>query len=152
MMFAAFMLLRLANTRLGRAWRAMRDDEDVAEAMGINLVSTKLLAFGVSSAFAGLAGAIFGSTFQSIFPDSFTLLVSINILSLIIIGGMGSIQGVILGAFVLRGLPELMRELQDYRLLAFGALLVLVMILKPEGLLPPQPPKLAEEVSETRAA
>jgi branched-chain amino acid transport system permease protein len=145
---AAFIVLRLVNTRLGRAWRAMREDEDVAEAMGINLVSTKLLAFGISSAFAGLGGAIFGASFQSIFPNSFTLLVSINVLSLIIIGGMGSIPGVVLGASILIGLPEVLRELQDYRLLAFGALLVLVMLLKPEGLLPPQPPKLSEQASE----
>lgn len=144
---AAFVVLRLINTRLGRAWRAMREDEDVAEAMGIRLVGTKLLAFGISSAFAGLGGAVFGASYQSIFPNSFTLLVSINVLSLIIIGGMGSIPGVILGAFILIGLPELMRELQDYRLLAFGALLVAVMVLRPQGLLPPQPPRLSEFAS-----
>jgi ABC-type branched-subunit amino acid transport system permease subunit len=144
---AAFVVLRLVNTRLGRAWRAMREDEDVAEAMGIRLVGTKLLAFGISSSFAGLGGAVFGASYQSIFPNSFTLLVSINVLSLIIIGGMGSIPGVILGSFILIGLPELMRELQDYRLLAFGALLVAVMILRPEGLLPPKPPRLSEFAS-----
>jgi branched-chain amino acid transport system permease protein len=149
---AAFIVLRLVNTKLGRAWRAMREDEDVAEAMGIHLVSTKLLAFAISSAFAGLGGAIFGASFQSIFPNSFTLLVSINVLSLIIIGGMGSIPGVVLGAAILIGLPEVLRELQDYRLLAFGALLVLVMILKPEGLIPPQPPKLSEQASPQTAA
>lgn len=144
---AAFIVLRLVNTRLGRAWRAMREDEDVAEAMGINLTATKLLAFGISSAFAGLGGAIFGTSFQSIFPNSFTLMVSINVLSLIIIGGMGSIPGVILGALILIGLPEMLRELQDYRFLAFGALLVTVMVLKPDGLLPPQPPKLSEQAT-----
>ncbi len=144
---AAFVVLRLINTRLGRAWRAMREDEDVAEAMGIHLVGTKLLAFGISSAFAGLGGAVFGASYQSIFPNSFTLMVSINVLSLIIIGGMGSIPGVILGSFILIGLPELMRELQDYRLLAFGALLVAVMVLRPQGLLPPQPPRLSEFAS-----
>ncbi len=144
---AGFVVLRLINTRLGRAWRAMREDEDVAEAMGIGLVRTKLLAFGISSAFAGLGGAVFGASYQSIFPNSFTLMVSINVLSLIIIGGMGSIPGVILGSFILIGLPELMRELQDYRLLAFGALLVAVMVLRPQGLLPPQPPRLSEFAS-----
>jgi ABC-type branched-subunit amino acid transport system permease subunit len=144
---AAFVVLRLINTRLGRAWRAMREDEDVAEAMGIRLVNTKLLAFGISASFAGLAGAIFGASYQSIFPNSFDLAVSINVLSLIIIGGMGSIPGVILGSFILIGLPELMRELQDYRLLAFGALLVAVMVLRPEGLLPPKPPRLSEFAS-----
>lgn len=142
---AAVVVLSLVNTRIGRAWRAVREDEDVAEAMGIHLVGTKLLAFGVSSAFAGLGGAIFGASLQGIFPDSFTLLVSINVLSIVIIGGMGSVPGIFLGAFVLVGMPEILRELQDYRLLVFGALLVVAMILKPEGLLPPQPARLAEE-------
>ncbi len=141
---AAAVVLRLTNTRLGRAWRAMREDEDVAEAMGIHLVNTKLLAFGISSAFAGLGGAVFGAWLQGIFPNSFTLLVSINVLSLIIIGGMGSIPGVIIGALMLIGLPEVLRELQDYRLLAFGVLLVIAMLVKPEGLLPPRPPRLTE--------
>ncbi len=146
----AFIVFRLANSRTGRAWRAVRADEDVAQAMGINLVNTKLLAFGISSAFAGLGGAVFGASVQGIFPNSFTLLVSINVLSLIIIGGMGSIPGVLVGALILIGLPELLRELDAYRLLAFGALLVLVMIVKPEGLLPPQPTRLSEVALENQ--
>ncbi len=146
---AAFVVLRLANSRLGRAWRAIRADEDVAEAIGIHLVWTKLMAFGISSAFAGLGGAIFGGWLQGIFPNSFTLFVSINVLSLIIIGGMGSITGVILGAFLVFGLPEALREIQDYRLLAFGSLLVIAMLLKPDGILPPQPPKLSERATKT---
>jgi branched-chain amino acid transport system permease protein len=146
-MIAAFVVYRLANSRLGRAWRAIRADEDVAEAMGIHLIGNKLLAFGVSSAFAGLGGAVFGASLQGISPNSFTLLVSINVLSLIIIGGMGSIPGVILGAMILVGLPELLRELEAYRLLGFGALLVIVMLTKPEGLLPPIPARLSERAS-----
>lgn len=144
----AFVVYRLANSRSGRAMRAVRADEDVAEAMGINLIRTKLLAFGVSSAFAGLGGAVFAASVQGIFPNSFTLFVSINVLSLIIIGGMGSIPGVIIGAILLVGLPELLRELETYRLLAFGALLVVVMITRPSGLLPPQPPRLAERAAQ----
>ncbi|RMG76363.1 MAG: hypothetical protein D6711_04135 [Chloroflexi bacterium] len=144
-LFAAFVVYRLANSRIGRAWRAVKADENVAQAMGIHLVNTKLLAFGVSSAFAGLGGAVFGASVQGIFPDSFTILVSINVLSLIIIGGMGSIPGVVLGSMILIGLPELLRELDDYRLLSFGVLLVVVMLIKPEGILPPSPPKLAEK-------
>lgn len=140
--------IRLANTRLGRAWRAMRADEDVARAMGINLVQTKLLAFGLGAAFAGMGGAIFGSWLQGIFPNSFTLLVSINVLALIIIGGLGSIPGVVVGALMLLGLPEVLRELQDYRLLAFGLLLVVTMLLKPEGLIPPPLRKLSEIAAE----
>ena len=147
----AFISYRLAHSRLGRAWRAMKEDEDVAQAMGINLVQTKLLAFSIGAAFSGVGGAIFGSYLKSIFPNSFTLLVSINVLSLIIIGGMGSIPGVIVGALVIFGLPEALREFEEYRLLMFGALLVLMMLLRPEGLLPPAPPRLEEEAEKAFA-
>jgi ABC-type branched-subunit amino acid transport system permease subunit len=140
----AFVVYRLLNSRTGRAWRAVRSDEDVAEAMGIHLIGTKLLAFGVSSAFAGLGGAAFAAMMKGIYPSSYNLMISINVLSLIIIGGMGSIPGVFVGALMLVGLPELLRELEIYRMLAFGALLVTVMLVKPEGLLPPRPAKLSE--------
>lgn len=146
----AVVVLRLASSRLGRAWRALRDDEDVAEAMGINLTVAKLLAFGVSSAFSGMGGALFGASLQGIFPNSFVLLVSINVLSLVILGGMGGIPGVFIGAFVLVGMPEILRELRDYRLLAFGVLLVVTMLSRPEGLIPPQPPKLSEQSTASR--
>jgi branched-chain amino acid transport system permease protein len=132
----AFFSLRLKDSRIGRAWMAMREDEDVAQAMGIELVSTKLLAFGLGASFGGLSGALFASQIGSIFPTSFSFLVSVNILSLIIIGGMGNIPGVILGAFVLVGLPELLREFSDYRFLFYGAALVLMMLTRPEGLIP----------------
>ncbi len=148
----ALIVVRLAASRLGRAWRAIRDDEDVAEAMGINTTVAKLLAFGVSSAFSGMGGALFGASLQGIFPNSFTLLVSINVLSLVILGGMGAIPGVFIGAFVLVGMPEILRELRDYRLLAFGVLLVVTMLLRPDGLLPPQPPKLSEHSTAARRA
>lgn len=148
---AAFVVLRLSGARLGRAWRAMKADEDVAEAMGIRLIGNKLLAFGVSSAFAGLGGAIFAAQLRGIFPDSFTVMVSINVLSLIIIGGLGSIPGVFLGALVLVGLPEVLRELQNYRLLVFGVVLVMAMLLKPEGLLPPRVRKLTERATRKKS-
>jgi branched-chain amino acid transport system permease protein len=146
----ALIVGRLVFMRTGRAWRAIRADEDVAQAMGINLMNYKLLAFGISSAFAGLGGAVFGASLQGIFPNSFTIFVSINVLSLIIIGGMGSIPGVIVGALILVGLPELLRELDAYRLLTFGTLLVAVMVLKPDGLIPPQPPELSERAEQSR--
>jgi branched-chain amino acid transport system permease protein len=145
-------VLRLVNTRLGRAWRALRDDEDVAEATGIHLVGAKLLAFGISSAFSGMGGALFGASLQGIYPNSFTLNVSIFVLSLVIVGGMGSIPAVFVGALVLIGLPEALRELQDYRLLAFGVLLVIVMLSKPDGILPPQTPKLSEKATARQPA
>jgi branched-chain amino acid transport system permease protein len=150
-LITALVTTRLVNTRLGRAWRAMRADEDVAQAMGIELVRTKLLAFAIGAAFAGMGGAIAGTRLYGAYPDSYTLLVSINVLSLIIIGGLGSIPGVVVGSLVLIGLPEALRELQDYRLLAFGVLLVVAMLLKPEGLIPPPVRRLSEEVAERRA-
>ena len=133
---AAFVSWRLRDARLGRQWMAMREDEDVAEAMGIHLVKTKLLAFAIGAGFSGLAGAIFASRLSSIFPHSFNLLISINVLSLIIVGGIGSLPGVVVGALVLVGLPELLREFAEYRLLMYGALLIVMMITRPAGLWP----------------
>jgi branched-chain amino acid transport system permease protein len=133
---AAFVAWRLENSRLGRAWEALRDDEDVAQALGINLVQSKLLAYGLGAAFAGLAGSIFATMLTSVYPSSFQLLISINVLALIIVGGMGSLPGVVLGSIVLIGLPELLREFGEYRYLFYGALLIVMMRLRPEGLWP----------------
>jgi branched-chain amino acid transport system permease protein len=130
------MTTRLRDSRLGRTWIALREDEDVAQAMGINLIAIKLFAFGTGAAFAAAAGALYASRQVNIFPDNFTLLVSIDVLSLIIIGGMGSVEGVVLGSIALIGLPEILRSVNEYRIIAFGALLVIMMILRPEGLLP----------------
>ena len=132
----AFVTQRLQYSRTGRAWMAMREDEDVAEAMGVYTLKYKLLAFAIGAAFAGLGGGIYASRNQFVGPEDFTLLVSINVLCLVIIGGMGSIPGVIVGALVLKGLPELLRELDAYRMLVFGALLIFMMIVRPEGLWP----------------
>jgi ABC-type branched-subunit amino acid transport system permease subunit len=135
-LFIIFVTNRLQNSRTGRAWIAMREDETVAQAMGINTWKAKLLAFAVGAAFAGLGGAIFASRNQFTGPEDFNLMVSINVLCEVIVGGMGSILGVIAGAFVLKGLPEILRELENYRILAFGALLVVMMIIRPEGIIP----------------
>jgi branched-chain amino acid transport system permease protein len=135
-LIAIFISFRLKDSRQGRAWMAMREDEDVAQTMGINLVNTKLLAFIIGASFAGIAGAVFASKLAIIYPHSFNLLISILVLAVVIIGGMGSIPGVILGALVLVGLPELLREFADYRLLLYGAALVLMMLVRPEGLWP----------------
>jgi branched-chain amino acid transport system permease protein len=132
----AFVTRRLQDSRVGRAWMAMREDEDVAEAMGVNILTHKLMAFAIGAGFAGLSGAIFASRNRFTGPEDFVLLVSINVLCLVIIGGMGSIPGVAVGALVLKGLPEILRQLDDYRMLAFGALLVVMMIVRPEGLWP----------------
>ena len=131
-----FVADRLNNSRIGRAWIAMREDQDTAAVMGIDILEYKLLAFAIGASFAGIGGAVFAARQGSIFPENFSLMVSINVLCLIIIGGMGSITGVILGAVVLIGLPELLREVQQYRMLAFGGLLVVMMIFRPMGFIP----------------
>jgi branched-chain amino acid transport system permease protein len=133
---AAYFAWRLESSRLGRAWMAVRDDEDVAQALGINLVKVKLLAYGLGAAFAGLAGSIFAVMLTSIYPSSFQLLVSINVLALIIVGGMGSLPGVIVGSLALVGLPELLREFGEYRYLFYGVALIVMMRIRPEGLWP----------------
>ncbi len=135
-LLVGFIAYRVKDSRLGRAWMAIREDEDVAQAMGINLVATKLLAFAMGATFGGLSGAIFGSKIGSIYPTSFNLFVSINVLVLIIIGGMGSIPGVVVGAIALVGLPELLREFADFRYLFYGLGLVVMMLTRPEGLWP----------------
>ncbi len=141
-LLAAFVTIRLRDSRLGRQWMAMREDEDVAEAMGINLVSTKLLAFSIGASFSALAGAIFAARLGNIFPHSFNILISINALSLIIVGGIGSIPGVVVGALILVGLPEMLREFADYRLLMYGILLIVMMLVKPEGFWPEERRKM----------
>jgi branched-chain amino acid transport system permease protein len=146
----AFVTYRLQHSRVGRAWMAMREDEDVAEAMGVHTLRYKLLAFAIGAAFAGLGGAMYASRNQFAGPEDFTLMVSINVLCLVIIGGMGSIPGVILGAAVLKGGPELLRTLDEYRFLIFGALLVIMMIVRPEGIWPPQRKRMElREAEET---
>ena len=132
----AFVAYRLNDSRLGRAWVAMREDEDVAQATGIHLVRTKLLAFAIGATFAGMAGQLYAARQVNIFPENFSLFVSIDALSLIIVGGMGSIPGVVLGALALKGLPEVLRGVDEYRIIAFAALLVIMMIVRPEGILP----------------
>jgi len=131
-----FISWRLEDSRVGRAWMAIREDEDVAQAMGIHLVKYKLLAFAIGALFAGVSGAIFASKLSSIYPHSFNVIVSINVLCLIIVGGVASIPGVIVGALALVGLPEVLRFAAEYRYMVFGAALVVMMLVRPEGLWP----------------
>jgi branched-chain amino acid transport system permease protein len=133
---AAFFAYRLSGSRAGRAWNAMREDEDVAAATGVNTTTSKLLAFSLGASFGCVAGAFFAVKIGSVFPHGLDILVSITVLSVIILGGMGSIPGVIVGALVLVGLPELLREFAEYRLLVYGAVLVGMMLWRPEGLIP----------------
>jgi ABC-type branched-subunit amino acid transport system permease subunit len=137
-----FIARRLKNSRTGKAWFAINLDETVARATGINAFASKLLVLSLSAAIAGLAGALFASRNQFTGPDDHALMVSINVLCLIIVGGIGNIPGVFLGAFALKGLPEILRETENYRLLIFGVLLIVMMRLRPEGFLPARRPEL----------
>ena len=132
----AFVALRLNESRLGRAWFAMQEDEDVAEATGVHLVRTKLLAFAIGATFAGMAGQLYAARQINIFPENFSLFVSIDALALIIVGGIGSPAGIVLGALALKGLPEVLRGVDEYRIITFAALLVVMMIVRPAGILP----------------
>ena len=147
-----FVTSRLQSSRVGRAWIAMREDETVAQAVGINTWQYKLMAFAIGAAFAGLGGVLFASRNQFTGPEDHNLLVSINVLSLVIVGGMGSIPGVIVGALALKGLPEILRQLDVYRMLVFGALLVAMMVFRPEGIWPSKRRRLELELHEEAAA
>ncbi len=139
---AIFVSWRLRDSRVGRAWMAVREDEQIAQSMGINIVTTKLLAFVVGAMMASLGGAFFAVKLGTIFPHSFAIVQSIIILVVVIVGGMGSIRGVIIGAVVLIGIlggptqVGLLRELGEFKLLVYGVILVWMMLKRPEGLWP----------------
>jgi len=144
--------LRLQNSRIGRAWEAIREDEIAARAMGINTRNLKLLAFAMGATFGGVAGGIFSAIQAFISPESFVLVESIMVVSMVVLGGMGNVWGVILGALLLSFTPEVLRwtveplqlalfgralmEPEVIRMLLFGLALVLIMLFRPAGLLP----------------
>lgn len=130
-----FVVNRLQNSRLGRAWLALREDEIACQAMGIDKTRTKLIAFSLGAFWAGLVGVIFAAKTTFVNPASFTFLESAIILSIVVLGGMGSIVGVICGALILILMPEYLRALSEYRMLAFGGILVVMMIFKPDGII-----------------
>jgi branched-chain amino acid transport system permease protein len=136
LIFVIWGILRLTKRKPGRAWEAIREDEDVAEFMGVSTLKYKLWAFIIGGAVGGLAGAIYASQIRSIQPELFTLNLSIMILATVVLGGMGNIWGVILGAVLLGYIPEKLRFLSDYRIIFFGLLMVVMMNLRPNGLLP----------------
>jgi branched-chain amino acid transport system permease protein len=133
---AIYVSYRLADSRVGRAWNAMREDELAAEAMGVSTIKYKLLAFAMGAAVGSLSGMLFGVQIGSLAPASFTILISITVLAVVILGGMGSIPGVVVGTLLLIGLPGLLDEFEEYRLLIYGAALIMVMVLRPQGLVP----------------
>jgi branched-chain amino acid transport system permease protein len=143
--------VRLRDSRIGWAWQAIREDELAAEATGVNTTVAKLQAFAIGASFAGFAGGLLASWQRSVFPDNFLFQESINILAMVILGGMGNVVGVVLGAAVIVALPEIFRDLALYRLLAFGAILMVLMIFRPQGLFPARPAMAAEEAQEDAA-
>ncbi len=130
-----FVVNRLQDSRLGRAWIALREDEIACQAMGIDKRKTKLVAFSLGAFWAGIVGVVFAAKTTFINPASFTFLESAIILSIVVLGGMGSIVGVIVGAFILILLPEYLRALSEYRMLVFGAVMVLMMVFRPQGMI-----------------
>lgn len=127
---------RLNHSRIGRAWEAIREDETAAELMGVNTFLLKLLAYAMGAIFGGLAGAFFAARMRFVSPESFTFLESAMVLSMVVLGGMGSIPGIVLGTVALIVLPEVFREIELYRMLAFGAAMTAMMIFRPKGLIP----------------
>src|SRR5690606_20303522 len=127
---------------IGRAWEALREDEIACRALGINPTNTKLTAFAVGAMFAGFAGSFFATRQGFVSPESFTFIQSAVILAIVVLGGMGSQLGVVLATFVLIVRPEIFRELEGYRMLAFGAGMVLIMVWRPRGLLAHRDPTL----------
>lgn len=137
-----FFTLRIRRLPIGRAWEALREDETACRALGINPTNTKLTAFGVGAMFGGIAGSFFATRQGFISPESFTFIESAVILAIVVLGGMGSQIGVVFAAVLLIGLPEVFRDLQQFRMLAFGAAMVLIMLWRPAGLLAHREPTI----------
>jgi len=134
-LFTMLVVSRLRNSRIGRAWIALREDEIACQAMGIDKTATKLRAFALGATWAGFVGCILAAKTTFINPASFTFMESAMILSIVVLGGMGSIVGVVVGAFILILMPEYLRAFSEYRMLAFGAAMVLIMVFRPQGII-----------------
>jgi len=134
--FTIIAVHRLNYSRIGRAWESIREDETAAELMGVNTFMLKLLAYAMGAVFAGLAGAFFAARMRFVSPESFTFIESAMVLCMVVLGGMGSIPGIILGVGALIILPEVFREFELYRMLAVGLAMVVMMVFKPAGLIP----------------
>ncbi|WP_405604117.1 branched-chain amino acid ABC transporter permease [Streptomyces sp. NBC_01410] len=145
---AVLFAARLGRSRIGRAWRFVREDEDAAEASGVNTYRVKLAAYVAGAVWGGLSGVLFSAQLSAVSPASFTFLQSALVLMAVVLGGMGSTRGVVVGAIAISLLPELLRDLADYRFFVFGMLLIVVMLLRPQGLWPHR----AGEPDETAAA
>ncbi len=134
--FTVIAVRRLNFSRIGRAWEAIREDETAAEVMGVNTFLLKLLAYASGAAFGGLAGVFFAARMRFVSPESFSFMESVMVLAMVVLGGMGSIPGIILGALALIALPEAFRGFELYRMLAFGGAMTVMMLIRPAGLIP----------------
>ncbi len=134
--FTVLAVYRLNHSRIGRAFEAVREDETAAQLMGVNTFAIKLLAYAMGAIFGGLAGAFFAARMRFVSPESFTFMESAMVLAMVVLGGMGSIPGVILGALALIALPEVFRGFELYRMLVFGGVMAVMMIINPRGLWP----------------
>jgi branched-chain amino acid transport system permease protein len=148
MLVIVFVVRRMDSSRIGRAWTAIREDEQAAQAMGINTTRAKLLAFATGAFFGGVAGNIFVHFQSGTSPDDFSFIISVTVLAMVVLGGMGNATGVALGAVLLIALPEKLRFVSDYRFLLFGAILMVMMRFRPEGLIPEQ--RRRRELSEQK--
>ena len=137
MAILAFTLVwRLERSILGLAWSAVREDQDAARGVGINTTLVKLTAFGLSAMIGGFAGVVFSGFQRFVSPESFSFWESLTVVLIIVIGGLGNLLGVIAGALTLVVVPELLRSYSDYRMLLYGASLVVIILLRPDGLVP----------------
>jgi branched-chain amino acid transport system permease protein len=127
---------RLGKSRIGRAWVYIREDEDAAEAMGINRVRLKLLSYATGAVIGSLAGSLFAVKMTAIAPQSFSFTQSVMILSAVVLGGLGSISGVVIGAVLVIVLPEALRSMEEARFLLFGVALIVMMLFRPQGIWP----------------
>lgn len=146
--FTLFVINRLLRMPIGRAWEALRDDEIACRSLGLNPTVIKLTAFTIGASFAGFAGSFFAARQGFISPESFTFMESAIILAIVVLGGMGSQVGVVLAAIIMTVVPELAREFSEYRMVLFGLMMVLMMIWRPQGLLPMSRPKMELSVDE----
>lgn len=141
-LFTNFFTLRIRRLPIGRAWEALREDEIACRSLGLNPTMVKLSAFAIGASFAGFAGSFFAARQNFISPESFTFIESAIILAIVVLGGMGSQIGIVLAAILLVGLPEWFRDLAEFRMVAFGAAMVLIMVWRPKGLLSHREPSL----------
>ncbi|OQX38114.1 MAG: high-affinity branched-chain amino acid ABC transporter permease LivM [Oceanospirillales bacterium LUC14_002_19_P2] len=151
-LITVWVINRLLRMPIGRAWEALREDDIACQSLGLNKTAVKLSAFTIGAAFAGFAGTFFAARQGFISPESFTFIESAIILAIVVLGGMGSQVGIILAAIVMTILPELAREFNEYRMLMFGLLMILMMAWRPQGLLPMKRPHTALKRSKSSSS